>query len=118
MPVGERRERLGAELPIGAAEPAAVRLAAGDDQSAAGCEGTAQIPQTAVARDVDDDVIALEAGEEILARVVDHVVRAQRPYGRELGGARDGRHPGAESMGELDGEGAHAAGGSRDQDVL
>lgn len=54
----------------------------------------------------------------MIARVVEHAVRAECPYGVELGGARDGGDPRAEAVGELDGEGAHAAGGSRDEDAL
>src|SRR5271163_3487280 len=55
---------------------------------------------------------------EILASVVDDMVGAEGAGGVDFGGAADGGDFGIEGFGDLDGEGAHAAGGTVDQNFL
>src|SRR5207253_1367527 len=57
-------------------------------------------------------------GEEILPRVVDHVVRAERPHEIDVPGAADAGDFGPEPLRDLNGEGSDAARGAVDRDPL
>jgi hypothetical protein len=74
---GDERGELGADLAVGAAEPAAAVLAADDDECAGGCEGAAEVAEAAVAAGVDDDVVAAALGERVVAAVVDDPAGAE-----------------------------------------
>ena len=58
---------------------------------------------------VEDDVVALLGAGEVGPGVVDDVVGAERADQVDVAGAAHTRHLGAERLGELYGEGAHAA---------
>jgi len=55
--VDEEREQPGADLPIGAAQPSPAVLAADDDETARRGECAAQLGESSVAADVEDDVV-------------------------------------------------------------
>ena len=55
---------------------------------------------------------------EVLLRVVDHAVRAERPGLLDVSGAAHRGHVGAERLGELNGERAHASGSAVDEHRL
>ena len=74
--------------------------------------------QPAVAADVEDDVVAVLAVGEVLARVVDDVVGAEGADQVHLRGAAHAGDLGAERLGDLHGEAAHAARRADDQHVL
>ena len=66
----------------------------------------------------EDDVVDCALGGEVLLRVVDGVLGAKRPHQLEIRAAAYGGDLRAVVLGELDGEGADAARGSVDQDLL
>ena len=78
-------------------------------------EGSAVGEHRPVRDEIEDQVVRLLGAGEVLAAVVDHLVGAERPHERELGGVVDARHVRAESLGELDRERARAATGPVDQ---
>lgn len=80
--------------------------------------GPAQARERPVATYVDDDVIAALPVGEVLACVVDDVVCADRLYQVHLFRAADSGHVGTVDLGDLHGEGAHAARRTRDQHAL
>jgi hypothetical protein len=67
---------------------------------------------------VEDDVVALLGSGEVGPRVVNDVVGPERPDQVDVAGAAHTRHLGAKRLGDLDGEGAHAARRARDQHRL
>ena len=71
-----------------------------------------------VPRDVEDEVVALAAPGEVLLRVVDDPVRADRPEHVELPGAVHGGHVRSVRLGELHGDGPHTPTRAVDQDRL
>ena len=64
----ERRQQHGPERAVEAPEPASAGLAADDDQRAPSGEHPAKVGQPAAAADVEDDVVAVVAVGEVLAR--------------------------------------------------
>jgi hypothetical protein len=114
----EGGQQLRPEVAADPAEPAAAILATGDDQRALRGQSPAQVRQPPVAADVDDHVVAAPAGYRILAGVVDNVVGADRSHQIRLGRAADPGDLGAEGLGDLHGERAHASGRADDQYVL
>src|SRR5206468_6445633 len=70
-----------------------------------------------VADVVQDDVVPFRALREVLARVVDDVVRADRADELHVVRAAHARHFGTERLCDLDREAADAAGRSVDQDL-
>lgn len=71
-----------------------------------------------VADQVEDDVVARPAAGDVLAGVIDDVVRAEGADELEVAPAAHPRHLGAERPGELDRERADPAGGTVDEDLL
>ncbi len=67
---------------------------------------------------VEDEVVALRGAGEVGPRVVDDVVGTERADQVDVAGAAHTRHLGAESLGDLHGECADAAGRARDQHRL
>src|SRR6266566_7468231 len=74
--------------------------------------------QPAVAADVEDHVVAVLAVGEVLARVVDHVIRADGADQIRLRRAAHAGDLGAEGLGDLHGERAHASRRADDQHPL
>ena len=64
---------------------------------------------------VEDDVVTLGAAREVLARVVDDPVGAERPDELDVGRAAGRGHGRAHRLADLHGEVAHAAGAAVDQ---
>ena len=71
-----------------------------------------------VADVVEDEVVALGPGGEVDLRVVDDVVGADRADQLDVLRAADPGHLGAERLGDLHGERAHATGSAVDEDLL
>jgi hypothetical protein len=71
-----------------------------------------------LARVVENEVVRLAAPREVVARVVDHVIGADRSDQVDVPWAAHAAHFGAESLGDLDGERADAPGCPIDQDLL
>ena len=98
--------------------PPLPELTAVHDQHAVPVDDAHELGQRVPEDVVEDDVVALWALGEVLARVVDDVVGAERADQLELAGAADAGHLGAHRLGDLHGEGADAAAGARDEDLL
>ncbi len=97
----------------------AVAVFASDDHEGAGRgEGTADAGDPVAPAGVDDQVVPPPTVVDVLAGVVDDVVRAHGPDRIELAGAGDAGHGGAQGLGELDREGADAAGRADHEHVL
>src|SRR6266566_3840922 len=88
------------------------------DIAAAGVEHTLALRPRAVARDVQHQVVSLAALREILFRVVDDPVRADRAHDFDMARAADRGHLGAKRFGDLDSERADATRGTIDQNPL
>ena len=114
----ERGQHRRLEDPVQRPDPAAVRLAAAQDQPALGGEGAPAGRRRAGPGQLEDDVVAPAAPGEVLAGVVDDVVGAERPDQLQVPGAAHPGHLGAEPLGQLDGEGADAARRPDDQDLV
>ena len=67
---------------------------------------------------LEDDVVAPPVGGDVLPGVVDDLVGAERADQVQVPGAAHPGHLGPEPLGELHGEGADAARGADDQDLL
>jgi hypothetical protein len=67
---------------------------------------------------VEDDVVALLGAGEVGFRVVDDMVGTERPDHVDVTGAAHTRDLGAQRLGDLDGERAHAARRACDQHRL
>ena len=76
------------------------------------------VPPTMVPGDVEDDVVALVASGEVLLRVVDDPVGADRPDRVELPGSVHARHVRPVRLRELHRERSHGATRAVDQDLL
>src|SRR4029450_6533299 len=98
--------------------PASTAVATDDHESPLWGEGAAQACQRAAAGSVDDRVPAPRAIAEVLARVVDPVIRADRPNQVRLRGAAHGGDLPAERFGDLHGERSHAPGRADDKHCL
>jgi inner membrane transporter RhtA len=106
---GERGEHDGPELAVAPAEPPAARLGPDDDQRSARGQGAAKLAQRPVAPGVEDHVVALRSGADVVAGVIDDMVRADGPDQVRL---RRAAHPGdvrAEGPCYLHGERADAS---------
>jgi len=68
--------------------------------------------------DVEDGVVSPGAAREVLLGVVDDGIGADGPDEVDVPGAAHAGHLGTERFGDLDGEGADAAGRTVDQDLL
>lgn len=67
---------------------------------------------------VENEVVAILTPGEVLLRVVDDAVGADRPNQTQLGGAAHAGHLRTEGLGELHGERADASAGADEQDLL
>jgi hypothetical protein len=74
--------------------------------------------QRAIATDVEDDVVALLVIGDVFPGVVDDVVGAEGSDRVDLRRAGHAGHDSSGRLGDLDGEGAHAAGCADDQDPV
>ena len=72
-------------------------------------------PERVLADRVEDDVVRLAVLREVLARVVDDVVGAERPHELDVLRVADGRDLGAEVLRQLHGGGADGSGGAVDR---
>ena len=82
----------GAQLPVGASEPAPVRLATDDDQPAPLGQGAPEVRQPAVTARVEDHVVPVRAVREVLAGVIDDVIGAERADALSFAGLADPGH--------------------------
>src|SRR4051794_30640653 len=114
----ERGEQERADLTVDAAEPASIGLAADDDEPPPASEGAPEVWEPTVAADVENDVVAVLAGCEVVGGVVDEVIGAEGADRVELRGAAHAGDLGSERLGDLDGESSHAARRADDQDLL
>ena len=83
-----------------------------------GLQNAPQVGERAIADVVEDEVVALARSREILLRVVDHVVGAERAHQLDVARAADAGDFGAEVLGDLHGECADAARCAVDQHLL
>src|SRR5215212_7977103 len=97
------------QLAIGASEPPSSTFAPDDDEGSLEGEGAPETRQRRVPADVQDQVVALLSGGEVLARVVDDSIRPDRANHVHLLGAAHAGDVRAERLGDLHGKGAHAA---------
>ena len=97
------------EHAVHAAEPSPIGLAPDHDEHAVIREGPAEVRQPAIAADVEDCVVAVLGVGEVFARVVDHMVGTDGPDQVHLRSAAYAGDFGAEGLGDLHGEGAHAS---------
>ena len=88
------------------------------DQDPGRRECAARVGHRVVAHVVEDDVIALAARPEVLPRVVDDVIGADRAKQLQVLRAAHAGHLGAERLGDLHGERADATRRAVDQDLL
>src|SRR4029079_13994719 len=82
------------------------------------CERPAGLAEGMVAGDVEDQVPLPTALRVVLAGVVDDVIRAERAHQRQLAGVVDAGDVRAVRLGELERDGAHAAGGAVEEDPV
>src|SRR5439155_24908193 len=97
--------------------PASAGLAADDQESSSRRESSTKVRQSAIASDVEDDVVAVARGE-VVAGVVDDVVGAEGSDEFNLGGAAHAADFGTEGLRDLHGERAHASRRADDQYLL
>ena len=100
------------------AEPASTSFAADDHDRPSGGEGPTETREPAVASDVEDHVVAVLPGSEVVARVVDDVIGAESSDQIHLRCAADAGDLGSESPGDLHDERAHASRRADDQHLL
>src|ERR671915_1131884 len=106
------------KLAIGASEPPSSSFAPDDDERPPGSEGAPEACQRGVSADVDDQVVALIALGEVLALVVDDVIRTYGSDHLHLRGAAHASYVRAEGLGDLHGVGPHPSRGTYDQHFL
>src|SRR5215208_2491450 len=114
----ERGQHERADLAIGTSEPPSSPFASNDDEGPPGGEGAPQACQRGVPADVEDQVVALIALCEVLARVVDYVIRTDGSDHLHLLGAANACYVRAERFGYLHGVGPHSSRGTDDQHFL
>ena len=90
-------------------EPPSSPLTSGDDEGPPGDEGAPEACQRRVPADVQDQVVALIALGEVLAGVVDDVIRTDGSDHLHLLGAAHAGNAGAERLGYLHGVGPHSS---------
>ena len=105
-------------LALEASGPPSAAFAADDHERPARGEGAPQVRQRTPARGVQDQVVAARPVGEVLARVVDDVVGAERPDQVHLRRAADAGDVRAEHLRELHRERAYASGRADDQHRL
>src|SRR6266511_2346694 len=97
---------------------ATVLIVSDQDVRALGGERAPEVGPRMVPREVDDDVVALAGPGEVLLRVVDDRVRADRPERVQLPGGIHTGHVRSVCLGELHREGPYGPSGTVDQDPL
>lgn len=97
---------------------AARRFSARQNQCAIGFDHAAAVGQRAIANQINQHVVAHLSTREVLAPVVDHVVRTERAHQVHVAGTANSGHFRAECLCDLNGERAYAARRTIDQDVL
>src|SRR5579872_967048 len=100
------------------AEPAPTGRSVVGLQPPCGGKHTPGVRQRMVRHVVEDEVVAPPVSGEVLARVVDDMVSADRADHLRVLRAADSGHLGAESLGDLYGERTDATGRAVDQDLL
>src|SRR5439155_10222527 len=97
----------------------AIGLASSDnDQGCLVGQDTLAIRPRAVPCYVEHQVVTLPTAGEVLVRVVDDVVRAERADGVHIPRAAHADHLRSARLGDLDGKGAHAPARAVDQDLV
>jgi hypothetical protein len=86
----------------------ALPFASDDDKGSVAGEDAPEAPQGRVSADVEDQVVALLAFGEVLARVVDDVIDPERPDHLRLLGAANACYVRAERPGDLHRKGSDA----------
>ena len=76
------------------------------------------LPERLLADGVEHDVVGLAVGREVLDRVVDDLVGAERPHDIDVVGVAHSGDQGAHVLGQLDGGGADRTRRAVDQDAL
>ena len=89
-----------------------------DDEPGVGGEHASALSPRLAPGDIEHQVVAPAALREVVAAVVDHVIRAERPRLLDVPRAANSRHFSSERLGDLDGERADAAGSAVDEDTL
>ena len=88
------------------------------DQRPVGGECSPRLRHRVVAHVVEDEVVALRALREVVLGVVDDVVSPDGADPLHVAAAAHAGHLGAERLGDLDGERAHATRRTIDEDLL
>ena len=92
--------------------------AADDDQRSSRRQCPSQSGERRVAADVEDEVVPNRAGREVLRRVVDDVVGAERRHEVELRGAAHSGDIGGQGLGQLHRIASDSPGGTDDENSL
>src|SRR5262245_26968130 len=98
-------------------QPVAPRSSDDDDGRLVGQSALAVRPRSAPG-DVEHQVVTLPGQSEVVAHVIDDVVRAKRAHELDVPRAAHGGHFRSERLGNLDGKRADSAGRAVDQDPL
>src|SRR5215208_1000188 len=114
----ERGQHERADLAIGASEPPSSPFASNDDESSPGAEGAPEAYQRGVPADVQDQIVALITLSEVLAGVVDDMIRPDGSDHLHLGCAAHTGYLRSERLGDLHSVGAHSSRGTDDKHFL
>src|SRR5919202_4958151 len=96
------------ELAIGASEPTSSPFTSNDDESSLGSEGAPEACQRGVSADVEDQLVVLRPLGEVLACVVDDMIRPDGSDHLDLRGAANTGYLRTERLGKLHGVGPHS----------
>src|SRR5215208_5301744 len=114
----ERGQHERADLAIGTSEPPSSPFASNDDEGPPRSEGPPEACQRRVPADVQDQIVALIALGEVLAGVVDDVIRTDGSDHLHLRGAAHAGDVRAERFGYLHSVGAHSSRRTDEQHFL
>ena len=104
----ERRQQLRSDL-TSHPDPASTAFPANDDERPFGDQTASEPRQRTIASDVEDQVVACARVGEVVACVVDHVVRAETLNHVDLRRAAHGGDFAAEGFGQLHGDAPHGS---------
>jgi len=113
-----RRDVRRATTPAGTVAKKRARVAERVDVAAVGGEHAARRGERRSARGIEHDVEAIAAAREVVARVVDDLVGAERAHELDVGRAAHRHDVRAQVPRDLHGEMTHAAGGAGNQHPL